>query len=407
MGVQSSIGVALVVGAVVNHDIVAIAVVPAGHGDNAACHSADVGAAGRGKINALVAAAAILAGDILIARQRADKVQRAADGRIGVVPLGLGNQRFQVSVIFISSLIELCLFIALGFFQSLLLRCGGGDAGILGLNVAGQLLGFAVQLAFLVLQLFFVRFQRCLRFFQLGALVGQLNALLFQILAGLGVGIRNILQHLVKGQQLINVFRRGKQRNTAALVQHLHTDDLLFIFCPAVIVFCLLLVNFSLLIGDLLFFFHDLCADIINLVIQRIDLALDGVFLLHKQLFLLLGFGFIAGNVFQLLADLVQFRLQLVLFVFQLFLLIIGMGRHGSIQAQRRGNHGSHQRSPCAPHIAADGNGHFQRSPFDGMRVKRVLAVQKAQGKRRVLRPADVCGCWLQCQCRTAQSQTA
>ena len=241
----------------------------------------------------------------------------------------------------------------------------------------------------------------------LGALVGQLNALLFQILAGLGVGIRNILQHLVKGQQLINVFRRGKQRNTAALVQHLHTDDLLFIFCPAVIVFCLLLVNFSLLIGDLLFFFHDLCADIINLVIQRIDLALDGVFLLHKQLFLLLGFGFIAGNVFQLLADLVQFRLQLVLFVFQLFLLIIGMGRHGSIQAQRRGNHGSHQRSPCAPHIAADGNGHFQLSPFGGMRVKRVLAVQKAQGKRRVLRPADVCGCWLQCQCRTAQSQTA
>lgn len=106
--------------------------------------------------------------------------------------MGLGNQRFQVSVIFISSLIELCLFITLGFFQSLLLRCGGGDAGILGLNVAGQLLGFAVQLAFLVLQLFFVRFQRCLRFFQLGALVGQLNALLFQILAGLGVGIRNI-----------------------------------------------------------------------------------------------------------------------------------------------------------------------------------------------------------------------
>ena len=321
--------------------------------------------------------------------------------------MGLGNQRFQVSVIFISSLIELCLFITLGFFQSLLLRCGGGDAGILGLNVAGQLLGFAVQLAFLVLQLFFVRFQRCLRFFQLGALVGQLNALLFQILAGLGVGIRNILQHLVKGQQLINVFRRGKQRNTAALVQHLHTDDLLFIFCPAVIVFCLLLVNFSLLIGDLLFFFHDLCADIINLVIQRIDLALDGVFLLHKQLFLLLGLGFIAGNVFQLLADLVQFRLQLVLFVFQLFLLIIGMGRHCSIQAQRRGNHGSHQRSPCAPHIAADGNGHFQLSPFGGMRVKRVLAVQKAQGKRRGLRPADVCGCWLQCQCRTAQSQTA
>ena len=321
--------------------------------------------------------------------------------------MGLGNQRFQVSVIFISSLIELCLFITLGFFQSLLLRCGSGDAGILGLNVAGQLLGFAVQLAFLVLQLFFVRFQRCLRFFQLGALVGQLNALLFQILAGLGVGIRNILQHLVKGQQLINVFRRGKQRNTAALVQHLHTDDLLFIFCPAVIVFCLLLVNFSLLIGDLLFFFHDLCADIINLVIQRIDLALDGVFLLHKQLFLLLGFGFIAGNVFQLLADLVQFRLQLVLFVFQLFLLIIGMGRHGSIQAQRRGNHGSHQRSPCAPHIAADGNGHFQLSPFGGMRVKRVLAVQKAQGKRWVLKPADVCGCWLQCQCRTAQSQTA
>ena len=185
VGVQGSIGVALVIGAVVNHDIVAIAVVPAGHGDNAACHSADVGAAGRGKVNALVAAAAILAGDILIARQRADKVQRAADGRIGVVPLGLGNQRFQVSVIFISSLIELCLFITLGFFQSLLLRCGGGDAGILGLNVAGQLLGFAVQLAFLVLQLFFVRFQRCLRFFQLGALVGQLNALLFQILAGL------------------------------------------------------------------------------------------------------------------------------------------------------------------------------------------------------------------------------
>ena len=106
-------------------------------------------------------------------------------------------------------------------------------------------------------------------------------------------------------------------------------------------------VNFSLLIGDLLFFFHDLCADIINLVIQRIDLALDGVFLLHKQLFLLLGFGFIAGNVFQLLADLVQFRLQLVLFVFQLFLLIIGMGRHGSIQAQRRGNHGSISAAPA------------------------------------------------------------
>ena len=36
------------------------------------------------------------------------------------------------------------------------------------------------------------------------------------------------------------------------------------------------------------------------MVIQRIDLALDGVFLLHKQLFLLLGFGFIAGNVFQM-----------------------------------------------------------------------------------------------------------
>ena len=82
VSVQRRVGVAVVVLAMVDLDIVAPAVMVGRGGDNAAGNGVNFGAARCGIVGAAVAVAAEIAGNVLIGSQRATEIQRALDGRI-------------------------------------------------------------------------------------------------------------------------------------------------------------------------------------------------------------------------------------------------------------------------------------------------------------------------------------
>ena len=112
-----------------------------------------------------------------------------------------------------------------------------------------------------------------LAFLQFGALVFQLLALAFDLLADLLVLAGDLLQGFRKGQQLIEVVGAGKQRDGAAVVEHLHGAQALLETGPALIVFGLLDIHFRLLLVDFQLLIVDVLLNLGNGPLQQADLG--------------------------------------------------------------------------------------------------------------------------------------
>src|SRR5699024_5388673 len=148
----------------------AVAVMVGGVGDNAVRHGVDVGASGGCKGGAAVAAVAKVAGNVLVAVERVDRVQGPVDLDAGAVLLDLGLQIGVIGVFRLGgSRLDFFLFLSQGLGQRLRL----GDGGILLLDTALEFSVLAVQLIAQVGQSGKVGFQVRLVIFQLLLLVVQ------------------------------------------------------------------------------------------------------------------------------------------------------------------------------------------------------------------------------------------
>ena len=339
MGVQRGVGVALVVFAVVDLHVVAPAPVVGGVGDDAVGHGVDLGAAGRGKVGAAVAAAAKRAGNVLIARQRRAEVERAGHGRLAV----LADLRIEVSVQFGGSLVQLVAGFGSRGFQGILPRVSLRDRIVLLLDADGQLAVLAFQLGVLAVQLGLVGLQLSFGVFQLGALLFQRHALGLDVVADLLVPAGHLVQRIGKGQQLIEVGRGGQQRDGTAVVEFLHGAQAVFEALAPGVILGLFLVDFRLLGRDLLLFGIDLALGTADEFRQGADLAEDEIGLLLILGLEFLGVFAVGGVLADLLVEGVQLLLRFVFLGLQLRALIVGRQRRRCGGDRQRDGHRDRQ----------------------------------------------------------------
>ena len=343
MAVQGGVGLAVPHGTVVDHHIVSVAAgAPAGHRYIAAGGRIDGRAARRRKVDAAVqlvhsgdgvGAVAVLRGDAAVTAQRADKAGEAQFALLGRCRgddgLDLSLDGLVVHLIRLDGLLGSLL----GGLRLLLgqLRLGdaGGQLALLGLH----LVVFGVQIGLLGLQ---------------GSLfAGQLLVIVFQFLFGgfqlvqhLGLLDRDILHHLIEGEQLVQVGDRRQHRHAAAFPQFLHGAHKGLEVVPLVFDVQFFLVDLGLLGRDLLLLLTDGVLHLGDLPGQHRDLALDHLDLLAQILLQRSGGVLPFFGVGQLLPVLGHTGLDLL----QLLLQVRDTGRR---HRRRYAADGGHQAQRC------------------------------------------------------------
>ena len=225
-----------------------------------------------------VGAVAVLAGDAAVAAQGADK---AGEAQVALLGGRRGNDGLDLAL---DGLVVH--FVRLDGFLGLPLGGFGFFLGHLGLGDAGG------QLALLGLHLVVFGVQAGLLGLQAGFFAGQLLVVVFQLQLGglegvqhLGLLDRDVLHHLVEGQQLVQVGHRRQHGHAAALPQLLHGPHKGLEVRPLVVDVELFLVDLGLFGGDLLLLLANGVLHLGDLPFQDHDLALDDGDLIPQVLF--------------------------------------------------------------------------------------------------------------------------
>ena len=283
--VQGGIGIAIGHFAVVDDNVVAIAAGrPACHLHIAAGGCVDRRAAGCRKVDTgmelvyagdRVLAPAVLAGDAAITLQRAGK---AAKAQLRLAGRGCGDHL--LDLLFHGLVVQLVGFN--GCLCLLLRRLCLGSGKLCRRDAVVQLALLALHLGILAVQLTLLALQLCPFGFQTGLLLFQRGLIVLQLLLGrlhvvhdLGVLDGDILHHLVKGKQLVQVVHRAEHGYAAAVPQLLHGGHVLFEIIPLTVDLVLLLLDLGLLVRDLGLHHTDLLFLLANAVLHRSDLAAE------------------------------------------------------------------------------------------------------------------------------------
>ena len=251
------------------------------------------------------------------------------------------------------------------------------------------------------MQLCLFGFQTSLLLFQCGFIVLQLLLGRLHVVHDLGVLDGDILHHLVKGKQLVQVVHRAEHGHTAAVPQFLHGSHVLFKIIPLTVDLVLLFLDLGLLVRDLGLHHTDLLFLLANAVLHRSDLVAE-----HTDLILQNGDPLFQLTFQRLCGRFLLFGVRKFLFVLidrlgKLIQLALQAGHAGAIGSCRGRVHcGCQQQAdtgqPKADHTDQLAAGAFRPGVPGGIRAcePEGLCVHRFTHKTRLLSVthSDVCG---------------